>query len=87
MIYDAEARIRKALARYPEGLSSAEVAALTGANSKLRCEQTLLRMRDVTIDRWVDANTPVWMLAEIPADCPRPDGTPMTRTHGLQGAQ
>ena len=87
MIYDAEARIRKALAQYPEGMSTAAVASITGANSKLRCEQTLLRMRDVTIGRWVDASTPMWMLAEIPADCPRPDGTLMTRTHGLQGAR
>jgi transcription initiation factor IIE alpha subunit len=76
MKFVRQARIREVLKNHPDGLSSKEIAQLTGLVSN--DVRTVLRaMPDVYVDRWAPTgNTKhlhkVWMVAQIPENCPHP---------------
>jgi hypothetical protein len=71
-------RIRELLRQYPWGLKSSEVAEMLHVEKQNRSNvsTTLTNMPDVYIDRWEyderGQPIPVYALAEIPEDCPRP---------------
>jgi hypothetical protein len=73
-------RIRDLLRKYEDGLTTLEVARyimLDASNTK----RALVAMPDVYIDRWIHRSgsgrgpwREVWCAADIPADCPPPEG-------------
>lgn len=72
--------IRALLKRHPDGLTSAAIANLLDIPERNRCNlpTTIKNMPDVYIDRWEITETthPVYMLADIPEDMPRPPPQP-----------
>lgn len=67
--------LRAILRGHPEGLSTPALAAMTSRkNNNVR--NTLMRMPDVYIDRWLPTTqksySAVWCIVTPPDDCPHP---------------
>lgn len=67
--------LRKLLRRYPDGLTTAQVAELSSFDSS-DVRRSLAAMPDVFVDRWVPGKRgqymKVWCIVDVPANCPHP---------------
>lgn len=87
--------LRRLLRKYPDGLTTAQAAELSGFNAA-DTRRSLAAMPDTYVDRWVMGKRgqymKVWCVAFVPANCPHPKDRaykyvpPKTQwiTHGLQ---
>lgn len=71
------AKLRDVLHRHPDGLTTTQISQYIDVN-ETAVRSSLKSMVDAYIDRWVPARNrgwaAVWCIAEIPEDCPRPEG-------------
>ncbi len=75
MIYQNVIAIRAALQASDDGMSVKEIVAASGIHPNV-ARDCLKRMGEAYIDRWrYTGSRPeaVWCLANVPADCPKPD--------------
>lgn len=67
--------IRDLLKKYPDGATSRWLAGALGMDAD-SVQRTLHAMPDAYIDRWdtsgAGAHAAVWMVVEVPENCPRP---------------
>ena len=88
MISSHYTRIRALLRCHPDGLTTHQVTELLGIAQEPTTRRCLNAMPDVYIDRW-ELKTgskkqyrPVWVLADVPEDCPHPTKKPKEKQHG-----
>lgn len=67
--------LRKLLRKYPDGLTTTQIAELVGF-STADTRRSLAAMPDTYVDRWVPGKRgqymKVWCIVWPPADCPHP---------------
>ena len=74
--------IRMALQKYPDGLTTAEIAERT-EKERAAIHRALLSMPDAYIDRWVSFRehkkqwAAVWCVIAPPQNCPKPTEKPL----------
>ena len=69
--------IREVLMRYPDGLTSSQIAELTGISYR-SVRKSLESVFGVYIDRWENVTyrnnlAAVWVIVDVPENCPKPD--------------
>lgn len=73
--------VRMALQKYPDGLTSSEIAERT-EKDRTAINRSLLAMPDAYIDRWVSFRehkgqwTAIWCVVVPPQNCPKPTEKP-----------
>ena len=74
--------IRMVLQKYPDGLTTSEIAERLEKDAS-HIRRALLGMPDVYIDRWASRRkqwTAVWCVVVPPQNCPKPKEKPLDRT-------
>ena len=78
MITSHQPKIRELLKQNPDGLTALKITEMLGIGHVTVTRRSLERMADTFIDRWElkDGSKkqyrPVWVLADVPENCPHP---------------